>query len=109
MPLIVLISTAIGVVTKAGVSSIANPGMHGFSEILYTFTSMGNNNGSAFAGLNANTLFYNLVGGSGDANVTLLDCYPGHSYCRFVGREKNNTEEFWNTSNAHTSFYYLAY
>ena len=62
MPLIVLISTAIGVVTKAGVSSIANPGMHGFSEILYTFTSMGNNNGSAFAGLTANTLFYNLVG-----------------------------------------------
>lgn len=62
MPLIVLISTAIGVVTKAGVSSIANSGMHGFSEILYTFTSMGNNNGSAFAGLTANTLFYNLVG-----------------------------------------------
>ncbi|MGX6643209.1 potassium-transporting ATPase subunit KdpA [Legionella pneumophila] len=63
MPLIVLIATALGSVTTAGVSSIANPGMHGFSEILYAFTSMGNNNGSAFAGLNANTPFYNLIGG----------------------------------------------
>lgn len=63
MPLIVLVSTAVGSVTTAGVSSIANPGMHGFSEILYAFTSMGNNNGSAFAGLNANTPFYNLIGG----------------------------------------------
>lgn len=63
MPLLVLISTAVGSVTEAGVSSIGNPGVHGFSEILYTFTSMGNNNGSAFAGLNANTPFYNLLGG----------------------------------------------
>jgi K+-transporting ATPase ATPase A chain len=63
MPLIVLLSTAIASVTKAGLSSIANPGMHGFSEMLYAFTSMGNNNGSAFAGLNANTPFYNLSGG----------------------------------------------
>lgn len=63
MPLIVLTATALGSVTTAGVSSIANPGMHGFSEILYAFTSMGNNNGSAFAGLNANTPFYNLIGG----------------------------------------------
>ncbi len=63
MPVIVLLSTAVASVTTAGISSIANPGMHGFSEILYAFTSMGNNNGSAFAGLNANTPFYNLVGG----------------------------------------------
>lgn len=63
MPLIVLLSTAIASVTTAGTSSTANPGMHGFSEILYAFTSMGNNNGSAFAGLNANTPFYNLIGG----------------------------------------------
>lgn len=63
MPIIVLITTAIGSVTNTGVSSIANPGIHGFSEILYTFTSMGNNNGSSFAGLNANTPFYNLIGG----------------------------------------------
>lgn len=63
MPVIVILLTAIACVTTAGISSIANPGAHGFSEILYAFTSMGNNNGSAFAGLNANTLFYNILGG----------------------------------------------
>lgn len=63
MPFIVLVFTAFGVGTHAGTSSIANPGAHGFSEILYAFTSMGNNNGSAFAGLNANTPFYNILGG----------------------------------------------
>jgi K+-transporting ATPase ATPase A chain len=63
MPLTVLIFTGVGVATKVGLSSIANPGAHGFTEILYAFSSMGNNNGSAFAGLNANTPFYNIVGG----------------------------------------------
>ena len=63
MPLTVLLLTALAVVIQAGTSSIANPGPHGFSEILYTFTSQANNNGSAFAGLNANTPFYNLTGG----------------------------------------------
>lgn len=63
MPLVVLICTAIASVTHAGTESIGNPGAHGFSEILYAFTSMVNNNGSAFAGLNANTLFYNILGG----------------------------------------------
>ncbi len=63
MPLVVLLLTALGVVTSAGTSSIQNPGAHGFSEILYAFTSMGGNNGSAFAGLNANTFFYNTLGG----------------------------------------------
>lgn len=63
MPLIVLIATAYASVTSSGTSSIANPGTHGFTEILYAFTSMGNNNGSSFAGLNANTPFYNIVGG----------------------------------------------
>jgi potassium-transporting ATPase potassium-binding subunit len=62
-PLTVLIGTAIAAVSKSGNSSIANPGAHGFSEILYAFSSTANNNGSAFAGLNANTIFYNLLGG----------------------------------------------
>lgn len=62
MPLIVLISTAYASVTSSGISSIANPGSHGFTEILYAFTSMGNNNGSSFAGLNVNTPFYNILG-----------------------------------------------
>ena len=52
--MVVLIGTAIGVVTQAGQAGVANPGAHGFSEILYAFTSAGNNNGSAFGGLSAN-------------------------------------------------------
>jgi K+-transporting ATPase ATPase A chain len=63
MPLTVLILTALGVVMDAGKATIYNPGAHGFSEVLYAFTSQGNNNGSAFAGLGANTPFYNLAGG----------------------------------------------
>ncbi|QWR78153.1 potassium-transporting ATPase subunit KdpA [Candidatus Magnetomonas plexicatena] len=56
----VLLGTAVAVVAKAGVAGIANPGAHGFSEILYAFSSCANNNGSAFAGLSANTPFYNV-------------------------------------------------
>jgi K+-transporting ATPase ATPase A chain len=63
MPLTVLGLTALAVVTEAGKSAILNPGAHGFSEVLYAFTSQGNNNGSAFAGLGSNTPFYNLTGG----------------------------------------------
>jgi len=58
-PALVLIGTSIAVVTGAGKAGIANPGIHGFSEILYAFSSASNNNGSAFAGLSANTPFYN--------------------------------------------------
>jgi K+-transporting ATPase ATPase A chain len=55
--------TALAVVTDAGLASRHNPGAHGFSEILYAASSMGNNNGSAFAGLSANVPFYNAIGG----------------------------------------------
>jgi len=58
---IVLIGTAIAVATAAGRAGVYNPGAHGFSEILYAFSSAGNNNGSAFAGLNANSPFYNTA------------------------------------------------
>lgn len=58
----VLVFTAMAAATPAGTSSVANPGPHGFTEILYAFSSMTGNNGSAFAGLNGNTLFYNLTG-----------------------------------------------
>ena len=58
---LVKIGTAIGVATAAGVAGVANPGPHGFSEILYAFSSAANNNGSAFAGLSANTVFYNTA------------------------------------------------
>jgi K+-transporting ATPase ATPase A chain len=63
MPMTVLTLTAFAVVTEAGRATIFNPGAHGFSEVLYLFTSQTNNNGSAFAGIGANTPFYNLWGG----------------------------------------------
>ena len=60
-PTLVLACAALAVLTEAGRAGIANPGAHGFSEILYAFTSAANNNGSAFAGLSANTPFYNVL------------------------------------------------
>jgi potassium-transporting ATPase potassium-binding subunit len=60
-PAIVTIGTAIAVVSPGGTATIFNPGVHGFSEVLYAFSSAGNNNGSAFAGLGANTPFYNTA------------------------------------------------
>lgn len=62
-PLAVLVGTAIAVVTPGGLAGLHNRGPHGFSEILYAFSSMGNNNGSAFAGYGADTPLVNLVGG----------------------------------------------
>jgi K+-transporting ATPase ATPase A chain len=58
---VVLVFTAIGVLTPAGKAGILNPGAHGFSEVLYAFSSAANNNGSAFGGLTANTPFYNTL------------------------------------------------
>ncbi|WP_019936457.1 potassium-transporting ATPase subunit KdpA [Bordetella sp. FB-8] len=60
-PFLVLTGTAIAVLAAAGLAGIANPGIHGYSEILYAFSSAANNNGSAFAGLSANTPFYNIM------------------------------------------------
>ncbi|MFS2018707.1 potassium-transporting ATPase subunit KdpA [Massilia sp. CT11-108] len=60
-PVLVLAGTAIAVLAAAGRVGVANPGAHGFSEILYAFSSAANNNGSAFAGLSANTQFYNWM------------------------------------------------
>jgi potassium-transporting ATPase potassium-binding subunit len=59
-PFIALIGTALAVMSDAGKAGVANPGAHAFSEILYAFTSAANNNGSAFAGLSANTPYYNV-------------------------------------------------
>ena len=61
MPLAVLVGTAAASLCKAGLAGVGNPGAHGFTEILYAFSSAGNNNGSAFAGLAADTPFYNLA------------------------------------------------
>jgi K+-transporting ATPase ATPase A chain len=60
-PLTVLFGSALAVLVPAGVAAVANPGPHGFTEILYAFSSAANNNGSAFAGLAANTPFYNTA------------------------------------------------
>ncbi|MBS1232529.1 MAG: kdpA [Nitrospirae bacterium] len=58
---LVLVGTAVAIVMKSGIAGIANPGPHGFSEVLYAFSSAGNNNGSAFAGLSSNNGFYNIM------------------------------------------------
>jgi potassium-transporting ATPase potassium-binding subunit len=60
-PFLVLVGTSVAVLSSAGTAGIANPGPHGFSEILYAYTSASNNNGSAFAGLSVNTPFYNVT------------------------------------------------
>jgi K+-transporting ATPase ATPase A chain len=60
-PTLVLVGTAIAVMLDVGKAGMANPGAHGFSEVLYAFSSAANNNGSAFAGLSANTPFYNWM------------------------------------------------
>jgi K+-transporting ATPase ATPase A chain len=62
-PLLVLAGTSIAVLTAAGTAGISNPGPHGFSEILYAYSSASNNNGSAFAGLTVSTPFYNITTG----------------------------------------------
>jgi K+-transporting ATPase ATPase A chain len=62
---VILLFTAWAAVSTLGLSSLNNAGPHGFSEILYAFSSAAGNNGSAFAGLNANTVFYNLLLGFG--------------------------------------------
>ncbi len=59
--LLTLFGTALAVITSAGRATVFNPGAHGFSEVLYAFSSASNNNGSAFGGLGANTLFYNVA------------------------------------------------
>lgn len=60
-PLLVLLGTSVAVMTEVGRAGVFNPGTHGFSEILYALSSAANNNGSAFAGLSANTPFYNTL------------------------------------------------
>ena len=67
-PMLVLVGTAVAVLTPSALASLQDKGAHGFSEILYAYSSMGNNNGSAFAGYNANIPFVNTTGGAGHAD-----------------------------------------
>jgi K+-transporting ATPase ATPase A chain len=68
--ILILVFSGIAMMVPSAVASMANPGAHGLSEVLYAFASMSNNNGSAFAGLSGNTIFYNLTG----------------AVCMFIGR-----------------------
>ena len=61
VPVLVLVGSAVAIALPSTAASLANGGPHGFSEVLYAFTSASNNNGSAFAGLNANTPFFNVA------------------------------------------------
>ena len=87
-PLLVLVGTAIAVMADAGRAGIANPGAHGFSEILYAFTSAANNNGSAFAGLSANTPFYNVHAGHRHVVRPLRRDRAGAGHRRLAGRQE---------------------
>ncbi len=86
--LLVLGFTAIAVSTDAGRSAVFNPGAHGFSEILYGFSSMGNNNGSAFGGLGANSPLYNLLGGIAMLVSRYWVIIPALAIAGSLGRKK---------------------
>jgi len=88
MPAVVLIGTAIAVLVPSARASVANPGPHGFSEILYAFSSCANNNGSAFAGLNGNTTFYNTMLGWPCSGT-----FPGQGPHPGLGRGTGSEEE----------------
>ncbi len=85
-----LVGTAIGVMTAAGKATVYNPGPHGFSEVLYAFSSATNNNGSAFAGLGANTPFYNTaLGSSCSSPATGWPSRPWPSPARWRSRRRS--------------------
>ena len=90
-PLIILGGTALAVMVDAGKAGVANPGAHGFSEILYAFSSAVGNNGSAFAGLSANTPFYNTALGYCDVLRSHLADDPGAGAGRFSGRQETHS------------------
>jgi K+-transporting ATPase ATPase A chain len=89
VPLMILVLTAISVVSPAfGTSSVVNPGPHGLSEILYAFTSATGNNGSAFAGLNANTHWYNVTIGLATLVGRFFMIIPMLAIAGSLGRKK---------------------
>ena len=88
LPLAMLGFTALAVVIEPGLAGLLNKGPHGFSEVLYAYTSGAANNGSAFAGLTANSLFYNTTLGIGDAARTLRDDRPDAGGRRLARRQE---------------------
>ena len=92
-PAVVLIGTAIAVVSPGGKATIFNPGTHGFSEVLYAFSSAGNNNGSAFAGLGADTPFYNTALGLGIAVFCMITHIVLHTRAKNIQHDLEATME----------------
>ena len=102
-PFVVLVGTALAVAIEPGVSSMSNPGVHGFSQVLYAFSSAGNNNGSAFAGLSANTPFYNSALGVAMWLVALLADRAGAGDRRQPGRQEIHTGLERNAADAYAA------
>jgi potassium-transporting ATPase potassium-binding subunit len=86
--LTILVFTAVAIVSKAGVSSITNPGPHGLSQVLYAYLSATGNNGSAFAGLNANTRWYNVTTGLATLLGRFISVVPVLAIAGSLGRKK---------------------
>ena len=86
--IVIKIFSAIACSIPAGLSSLTNAGPHGLSEILYAFSSAAGNNGSAFGGLNTNTVFYNLMIGIWNADRPFWSYCSGNGNCRKYGQEK---------------------
>ena len=104
MPLIMALGwTAVAVVVDAGKAGVANPGAHGFSEILYAFSSASNNNGSAFAGLSANTPFYNTDLGLRHVVFALLARHPGAGHRRRFGHQEEGPSEPGHAADPHAA------
>lgn len=87
-PAIILIFTAIGVLVSAGKAGITNPGPHGLTQVLYAFTSPANNNGSAFAGISCNNLFYNILTGLAMLLGRFLVIIPALAIAGALARKK---------------------
>ena len=106
-PLVVLVLTAIAVVSPDfGTSQHNNQGPHGLSEILYAYTSGAANNGSAFAGISANTLWYNSTIGMGDAARTIFYHHSGAGDCRKLSPQESSAAVTRNFSGNDTAFHF---
>ena len=90
VPGTILVLTSVASTIAPGLAGIANPGPHGFSEILYAYTSAAATNGSAFAGLNANTPFYNLTLALGHVSWPLPGDHSGPCHCRIACGEAHH-------------------
>ena len=103
MPMAVLIGTAVAVATDAGRAGIHNPGPHGFSEVLYAFTSAGNNNGSAFAGLDGDQHLLQFVPGHRHARGPLLAGHSDAGHRRLAGAEEDHARQRRHVAHPHAA------